>query len=118
MDNYFPDDWMPGPDNWMVIISDWVALIEQLVEGSISACAYREKARDPDFTPGSWGDASPIYPVLAELRHDANEFVPSDEVRDNEDMSPEELKMRASFGRDVLKQLVLQLEHHKSDWRW
>ena len=106
------DSWAPGPNNWKDVVSDWLALIDQLVEGKISVREYRERARNPDFTPGSWGVFSPIYPVLAELCHDANEFVPSDDVRDDEDMSPEELRIRASFGRDVLRQLVLHLEHN------
>ena len=93
------------------VVSSWIDLLESFVAGRMDPRTYRDHARDPEQTPGIWPDNSPFYPILAQLSHDANEFVPSDDVRDETDMSPEELRIRASFALDTLKVTLFYFVH-------
>ena len=102
--------YQPGPSNWVTVISNWIELLSSFVEGNTTAREYRDRARDPAFTSGVWGD-SPFYPAISQLRHDANEFNPCDESRDEDDMSPEELRVRASFALDLLKVTLAYYQH-------
>lgn len=98
--------------DWTIRARRFLALMEELLSGSISTRDYRTRVTDTSLmNNGPPPDADPVYAILDQVRHDANEFVPSDDVRDAEDMSPEELRIRAGFARDAIAFMLWREEH-------
>lgn len=89
----------------------YIDLVAQLLSGHISPGVYRDTLVTTEFLHHVWTDSDPVYPIIAQLRHDANEFVPSDDVRDETDMSSSELLCRAGFARDALAVTVAYWTH-------
>lgn len=98
--------------DWTIRARRFLALMEELLSGSISIPDYRTRVTDTSLiNNGPRPDADPVYVILEQVRYDAIEFVPSDDVRDAEDMSPEELRMRAGFARDAIAVTLWYEEH-------
>ena len=82
----------------------YLALLNEFADECISAEEYRTRILNLRVVEGEHiPDDCPVFPVTSELWHDALEFVPTKEYRESEDMSEEDLRIRASFGQDVIR---------------
>jgi hypothetical protein len=101
--------------DWTNRAKTFVDILNRFLAGSLSPNEYRSAVRNPSLMDmGPSPEMDPVYSILVQLVHDANEYVPTAELRESDDMNLDMLRIRAGFGRDAIAVSIAYVEHSKA----